>query len=109
MLSGRLFSEEIWREEEVNETVSWYLVLASQLVRTDGRVLIEHRDELRALLALLLPLKCRDAYELACTTLEHLLLALSFIYQTNYEQRRAKLDLPFEEYLPIRVKLVRQT
>ncbi len=100
---------DTWKEDEIDDTVTWYLVLTTQLVRCDGSVLIGYKDKLMEMLRLILPLKCRNAYEIAGSTLTHMLMALTFLYMTNHEKKRLELDQPLDQYLPIRVRKAGKT
>uniref|UniRef100_A0A914WJL6 Proteasome activator Blm10 mid region domain-containing protein n=1 Tax=Plectus sambesii TaxID=2011161 RepID=A0A914WJL6_9BILA len=95
-------SEDTHTEEEVDSAVIWYIVLASQLVRVSGAQIVRFRAEILELLSLVMPLKCRQAHDIACTLLENVLIVLTTHYVDMHEFNRRKLDQPFEKFLPIR-------
>lgn len=58
-----LFPEETYEEEELDSTMVWYIVLASQLFRVSGMHIVSHKKKMLRLLRMIVPLTCRTACE----------------------------------------------
>ena len=65
----------------------------------DGEQLLKYRGDLERILCVCVRLRCKQAYTLACSLLEHTLRSLSLIYPTEYRSTSGG----FETDLPIRV------
>lgn len=65
--------------------------------------MLQYKEEIFDLLNLILPLKSKHAHETVATIFEHILGALCGTYTSAFDEDRAKLDLPLNVYLPIRV------
>ncbi|VDM97531.1 unnamed protein product [Thelazia callipaeda] len=97
-----LITEEVYGEEDLDTTIVWYLVLASQMFRMPGLHIVSHKNKMLTLLRMILPLNSRTACELSCKALECMLTSLTFIYIDTDEERRKILDQSLECYLPVR-------
>lgn len=70
----------------------------------DGEQLLKYRGELERILGACVRLRCKRAYTLACSLLEHTLRSLSLIYPTEYRSTPGG----FHSDLPIRVNTHRR-
>uniref|UniRef100_A0A672JH14 Proteasome activator subunit 4b n=1 Tax=Salarias fasciatus TaxID=181472 RepID=A0A672JH14_SALFA len=69
-----------------------------QVTRVDGEQLLKYRGDLERILCVCVRLRCKRAYTLACSLLEHTLRSLSLIYPTEYRSTSGGFDTD----LPIR-------
>lgn len=65
----------------------------------DGEQLLKYQGDLERILCVCVRLRCKPAYTLACSLLEHTLRSLSLIYPTEYRSTSGGFDAD----LPIRV------
>lgn len=68
-----------------------------QVTRVDGEQLLKYQGDLERIVCV--RLRCKRAYTLACSLLEHTLRSLSLIYPTEYRSTSGGFDTD----LPIRV------
>lgn len=93
--------EDLVKEEQLDDSFLWNLLMLPQLVRCDGSALLPFKAELLEILQLTLHLKCIQGYELAGQFLRYLLRALTLIYPLDYKSVPGSLDRPFTEWLAI--------
>ncbi|KAF7667140.1 hypothetical protein LDENG_00077040 [Lucifuga dentata] len=91
-------NEELQNEEELGKELLWNLQLLSEVTRVDGEQLLKYRGDLERILCVCVRLRCKQAYTLACSLLEHTLRSLSLIYPTEYRSTPGG----FDNDLPIR-------
>ncbi|KAJ8309114.1 hypothetical protein KUTeg_013988 [Tegillarca granosa] len=94
--------EDIIKEEHLDDSFLWNLIMLSQVVRCNGKVLLPHKDQLLEVITMTLHLKCIQGYELAGQLLRFTLRALTLHYPLDYKNISESFDRPFEEYLAIR-------
>ncbi|CAL8307041.1 unnamed protein product [Boreogadus saida] len=75
---------ETLNEDEPDKELLWNLQLLSEVARVDGRELLPYGGALERTLSASVGLRCKRAYGLACSLLEHALRALSLHYPTEY-------------------------
>uniref|UniRef100_A0A8D0D6T8 Uncharacterized protein n=1 Tax=Sander lucioperca TaxID=283035 RepID=A0A8D0D6T8_SANLU len=68
------------------------------VTRVDGEQLLKYQGDLERILCVCVRLRCKRAYTLACSLLEHTLRSLSLIYPTEYRSTSGGFDTD----LPIR-------
>uniref|UniRef100_A0A668AU47 Proteasome activator complex subunit 4B n=1 Tax=Myripristis murdjan TaxID=586833 RepID=A0A668AU47_9TELE len=68
------------------------------VTRVDGEQLLKYQGDLERILSVCVRLRCKRAYTLACSLLEHTLRSLSLIYPTEYRSTPGA----FDSDLPIR-------
>lgn len=62
-------SDDVYKEEELDVSVIWHLVLATSVFRADGLHLLKYKDKLMRLLRLIMPLSCKNASDVSvCST-----------------------------------------
>uniref|UniRef100_A0A915JHA1 Proteasome activator Blm10 mid region domain-containing protein n=1 Tax=Romanomermis culicivorax TaxID=13658 RepID=A0A915JHA1_ROMCU len=88
------------KDEDLN--ILWYLTMVTQIVRCEGTVLVNHKQDLLKLVNLLWPLTSKEIYTKFSTMLENICISLSFIYICDYESNRRNIDSAADVYLPIR-------
>ncbi|KAI4807509.1 hypothetical protein KUCAC02_027315 [Chaenocephalus aceratus] len=73
--------------------------LLSEVTRVDGEQLLKFQGDLERILCVCVRLRCKQAYTLACSLLEHTLRSLSLIYPTEYRSTSGGFDsdLPIRE------------
>ncbi|XP_037836937.1 proteasome activator complex subunit 4B isoform X1 [Kryptolebias marmoratus] len=91
-------NEELLNEEELDKELLWNLQLLSEVTRVDGEQLLKYQGELERILCVCVRLRCKQAYTLACSLLEHTLRSLSLTYPTEYRSTSGGFDAD----LPIR-------
>ncbi|XP_038138502.1 proteasome activator complex subunit 4B [Cyprinodon tularosa] len=91
---------ELRNEDELDKELLWKLQLLSEVIRVDGEQLLKYQGELERILHVCLRLRCKQAYTLACSLLEHTLRSLSLIYPTEYcsTSRGFNTDLPIRDW-----------
>ncbi|KAM4716279.1 proteasome activator complex subunit 4B-like [Anableps anableps] len=89
---------ELQNEDELDKELLWNLQLLSEVIRVDGEQLLKYQGELERILRVCVHLRCKRAYTLACSLLEHTLRSLSLIYPTEYRSTSGGFDTD----LPIR-------
>ncbi|XP_064602863.1 proteasome activator complex subunit 4-like [Liolophura sinensis] len=92
----------ITKDEQLDDSLLWNIVLLSEVVRCDGSVLMNYLDELTEVLKLTLHLTCKQAYELSASTLKSLLRALTLVYPLDFRSVATDVDTPVKDYLAIR-------
>uniref|UniRef100_A0A8D0D4A4 Proteasome activator subunit 4 n=1 Tax=Sander lucioperca TaxID=283035 RepID=A0A8D0D4A4_SANLU len=85
-------------EDELDKELLWNLQLLSEVTRVDGEQLLKYQGDLERILCVCVRLRCKRAYTLACSLLEHTLRSLSLIYPTEYRSTSGGFDTD----LPIR-------
>ncbi|XP_033974849.1 proteasome activator complex subunit 4B-like [Trematomus bernacchii] len=91
-------NEELQSEDELDKELLWNLQLLSEVTRVDGEQLLIYQGDLERILCVCVRLRCKQAYTLACSLLEHTLRSLSLIYPTEYRSTSGG----FDSDLPIR-------
>ncbi|CAK6956798.1 proteasome activator complex subunit 4B [Scomber scombrus] len=91
-------NEELQSEVELDKELLWNLQLLSEVTRVDGEQLLKYQGDLERILGICVRLRCKRAYTLACSLLEHTLRSLSLIYPTEYRSTSGGFDTD----LPIR-------
>ncbi|XP_047183780.1 proteasome activator complex subunit 4B-like isoform X2 [Scophthalmus maximus] len=91
-------NEELQSEIELDKELLWNLQLLSEVTRVDGEQLLKYQGDLERILCVCVRLRCKRAYALACSLLEHTLRSLSLIYPTEYRSTSGGFDTD----LPIR-------
>ncbi|XP_037609870.1 proteasome activator complex subunit 4B-like [Sebastes umbrosus] len=91
-------NEELQGEDELDKELLWNLQLLSEVTRVDGEQLLKYQGDLERILCVCVRLRCKRAYTLACSLLEHTLRSLSLIYPTEYRSTSGGFDTD----LPIR-------
>lgn len=59
-------------------------VCCFQVTRVDGEQLLKYQGDLERIVCVCVRLRCKQAYTLACSMLEHTLCSLSLIYPTEH-------------------------
>ncbi|XP_078000645.1 proteasome activator complex subunit 4-like [Glandiceps talaboti] len=95
-------SEEVQQETELDDEVLFKLQLLSEVVRCPSESLLKYGDQLIEVLQSTLHLTCKEGYELAGTTLKHILRSLTMMYPREYCSVPEGFDRPLTEYLPVR-------
>uniref|UniRef100_A0A3Q0QZR4 Proteasome activator Blm10 mid region domain-containing protein n=1 Tax=Amphilophus citrinellus TaxID=61819 RepID=A0A3Q0QZR4_AMPCI len=85
-------------EDELDKELLWNLQLLSEVTRVDGKQLLKYQGDLERILRVCVRLRCKRAYTLACSLLEHTLRSFSLIYPTEY----CSTSGGFDADLPIR-------
>ncbi|KAF8386338.1 hypothetical protein PRIPAC_75480 [Pristionchus pacificus] len=91
-----------YEDEKVNFTITYWLSLASGLFRVQSPYILKHAEEVKAIVRLILPIKCSIGINFACKTLQRVLRSVTLCYQDADRAALAKYDLPLDENLPIR-------
>uniref|UniRef100_A0A3Q0QYT3 Uncharacterized protein n=1 Tax=Amphilophus citrinellus TaxID=61819 RepID=A0A3Q0QYT3_AMPCI len=91
-------NEELQSEDELDKELLWNLQLLSEVTRVDGKQLLKYQGDLERILRVCVRLRCKRAYTLACSLLEHTLRSFSLIYPTEY----CSTSGGFDADLPIR-------
>ncbi|XP_058477820.1 proteasome activator complex subunit 4B isoform X2 [Solea solea] len=91
-------NEELQSEDELDKELLWNLQLLSEVSRVDGEQLLKYQGDLERILCVCVRLRCKQAYTLACSLLEHTLRSLSLIYPTEHRSTSGG----FDNDLPIR-------
>ncbi|XP_075999758.1 proteasome activator complex subunit 4B [Genypterus blacodes] len=91
-------NEELQNEESLDKELLWNLQLLSEVTRVDGEQLLKYQGDLECVLRTCVRLRCKRAYTLACSLLEHTLRSLSLIYPTECRSTPGG----FDTNLPIR-------
>lgn len=87
-------SEDIIKEETLDDELLFCLLLLSEAVRCDGKVLLKYRDIIKQVLGRTISLESRKGYTLASTMLQNLLKALTSTYATDFRST----NVPWTEY-----------
>uniref|UniRef100_A0A7N6FAQ8 Proteasome activator Blm10 mid region domain-containing protein n=1 Tax=Anabas testudineus TaxID=64144 RepID=A0A7N6FAQ8_ANATE len=85
-------------DNDLDKELLWNLQLLSEVTRVDGEQLLKYQGDLERILCVCVRLRCKRAYTLACSLLEHTLRSLSLIYPTEYRSTSGGFDTD----LPIR-------
>ncbi|XP_033963005.1 LOW QUALITY PROTEIN: proteasome activator complex subunit 4B [Pseudochaenichthys georgianus] len=96
-------NEELQSEDKLDKELLWNLQLLSEVTRVDGEQLLKFQGDLERILCVCVRLRCKQAYTLACSLLEHTLRSLSLIYPTEYRSTSGG----FDSDLPIRLTVSR--
>ncbi|XP_068162395.1 proteasome activator complex subunit 4B-like [Antennarius striatus] len=91
-------NEDLQGEVGLDKELLWNLQLLSEVTRVDGEQLLKYCGDLERILCKCVRLRCKRAYALACSLLEHTLRSLSLIYPTEYRSTPGGFDAD----LPIR-------
>ncbi|XP_013404552.1 proteasome activator complex subunit 4 [Lingula anatina] len=95
-------SDDVQKEEHLDDSLLFNLQLLSEVVRCDGKAFLPFKEDLLHILKKSLHLTSKPGYELARNLLTHLLKALTLIYTVDYRSVTKDWDAPLAEYLPIR-------
>ncbi|KAM7370631.1 hypothetical protein PAMP_010160 [Pampus punctatissimus] len=73
---------------------------AAKVTRVDGEQLLKYQEDMERILSVCVRLRCKRAYTLACSLLEHTLRSLSLIYPTEYRSTSGGFDtdLPIQDW-----------
>ncbi|XP_019938778.2 proteasome activator complex subunit 4B-like [Paralichthys olivaceus] len=85
-------NEDLQSEDELDKELLWNLQLLSEVTRVDGEQLLKYQGDLERILGVCVRLRCKRAYTLACSLLEHTLRSLSLIYPTEYRSTAGGFD-----------------
>ncbi|XP_006791331.1 proteasome activator complex subunit 4B [Neolamprologus brichardi] len=85
-------SEELQSEDELDKELLWNLQLLSEVTRVDGKQMLKYQGDLERILRVCVRLRCKRAYTLACSLLEHTLRSFSLIYPTEYRSTSGSFD-----------------
>uniref|UniRef100_A0A8D3ED43 Proteasome activator complex subunit 4 n=1 Tax=Scophthalmus maximus TaxID=52904 RepID=A0A8D3ED43_SCOMX len=88
------WDEELQSEIELDKELLWNLQLLSEVTRVDGEQLLKYQGDLERILCVCVRLRCKRAYALACSLLEHTLRSLSLIYPTEYRSTSGEKNPP---------------
>ncbi|GMT08718.1 hypothetical protein PFISCL1PPCAC_15 [Pristionchus fissidentatus] len=91
-----------YEEEKVNFTITYWLSLASGLFRVQAPFILAHAEEVKAIVRLILPIKCSIGINFACKTLQRVLRSVTLCYQDVDRVALANYDKPLDQHLPIR-------
>uniref|UniRef100_A0A3B4F3K3 Proteasome activator complex subunit 4B-like n=1 Tax=Pundamilia nyererei TaxID=303518 RepID=A0A3B4F3K3_9CICH len=85
-------NEELQSEDELDKELLWNLQLLSEVTRVDGKQMLKYQGDLERILRVCVRLRCKRAYTLACSLLEHTLRSFSLIYPTEYRSTSGSFD-----------------
>ncbi|XP_062269925.1 proteasome activator complex subunit 4B [Platichthys flesus] len=85
-------NEDLQSEDELDKELLWNLQLLSEVARVDGEQLLKYQGDLERILGVCVRRRCKQAYTLACSLLEHTLRSLSLIYPTEYRSTSGGFD-----------------
>ncbi|CAI5658584.1 unnamed protein product [Oreochromis niloticus] len=93
-------NEELQSEDELDKELLWNLQLLSEVTRVDGKQMLKYQGDLERILRVCVRLRCKRAYTLACSLLEHTLRSFSLIYPTEYRSTSGGFvtDLPIRDW-----------
>uniref|UniRef100_A0A3Q4HEW2 Proteasome activator Blm10 mid region domain-containing protein n=1 Tax=Neolamprologus brichardi TaxID=32507 RepID=A0A3Q4HEW2_NEOBR len=77
---------------ELDKELLWNLQLLSEVTRVDGKQMLKYQGDLERILRVCVRLRCKRAYTLACSLLEHTLRSFSLIYPTEYRSTSGSFD-----------------
>ncbi|GMR58089.1 hypothetical protein PMAYCL1PPCAC_28284, partial [Pristionchus mayeri] len=95
-------TSESYEEEKVNFTITYWLLLASDLFRVQAPCILKHAEEVKEVLRLVLPIKCAIGVMFACKILQRVLRSVTICYQDVDRAALDNYDLPLDQNLPIR-------
>ncbi|KAG8223216.1 hypothetical protein J437_LFUL003567 [Ladona fulva] len=96
-------SEEIYKEEILDNELLFNILLLSEVVNCYGDALVPYIPQLLDVLDRILRLKnCKEAYTMAGVTLRHILAGLSHVLPTDFRSVSYSYDEPLSKRLPVR-------
>ncbi len=100
-------SDDILNEEFLDHELLFSLQIISELVRCDGKYLLNYSDLLVKVLTRTLHFKCRKGYLLSSALLKHILKALTLLHALDFRSIAKSWESydKFQKDLPIRVRM----
>uniref|UniRef100_A0A8C7ZN05 Proteasome activator complex subunit 4 n=1 Tax=Oryzias sinensis TaxID=183150 RepID=A0A8C7ZN05_9TELE len=95
-----VFKVQLSTELHMSVSVFFYVCICVKVTRVDGEQLLKYQGDLELILCVCVRLRCKHAYTLACSLLEHTLRSLSLIYPTEYRSTSGgfNTDLPIRDW-----------
>ncbi|XP_071454240.1 proteasome activator complex subunit 4-like [Hetaerina americana] len=96
-------SDEIFKEEILDNELLFNMLLLSEVVNCHGDALVPYIPQLMKVLDRTLKLKnCKEAYQMAGLTLKHVLAGLSHVWPIDFRSVPYSYEEPISKKLPIR-------
>lgn len=93
---------DIAKEEHLDNSFLWNMLMLSQLLRCNGAQLVPYKDTLLSTLGPMQSLHSPQGYEIAGQVLRFMLRALTLTYPLEFRSVTQDIDQPLKDYLPIR-------
>lgn len=101
----QISDNSILTNEKENVELNWYLLLFNKLVRAPGEILLSYKSSLLSVFHRCLPVVNKNAYGIVAQAGKGLLESLTQLYPMDYRLTMEKIEEPFTECLPIRVRI----
>lgn len=87
-------NEELINEEKLDDELLFSLLVLSEVVRCDGKILLKYQSNIEKVLERSLNLKCKDGYKIACSLLNYALK----IYVQCYPIESCSIANPWDRH-----------
>ncbi|XP_023231412.1 proteasome activator complex subunit 4-like [Centruroides sculpturatus] len=96
-------TEDVTKEETLDNELLFSLLLLSEVVRCDGRQVLKYKNELEKVLYRTVSLNSRQGYLLAGALFRHILRSMVLVYPLDYRSTCVPWERcqNFQDYLPI--------